>query len=590
MASRRSLGENVTRVQARRPTGESGVQCLGLTNVSDSLVRTLEALGVSHAFGLIGGAIAPFARAVSASSIPIVHFRHESGAAFAATEAYFATGWPCLLFTTTGPGLANAITGIAAAKWEGAKLVVVSGATSLPLRGRWGFQETQPFGAGVPGPFPGGPLFDCSFVVDHPDVLDNVAMHLARGLSRPGGFVAHIQLPLAMQSAARDQLPIPSVSQSQAVLPDPATTVRIARLLATSPSLLWVGFGARCAAPAVRELAERLQCPVICSPRAKGIFPEDHRLFLGVTGLGGHSSVDAYLADHRPDYTLVLGSRLGEMTSLWDPALIPQRSFLHVDLDPGVFGAAYPAAPTFGIHAELEAFLQQLLSALSAHPMGTPRRCWFGPLSPAPPPRAAGKVRPNVLMAAIQAVVVEHDNPVVMAEAGNAFAWASHFLRFTDGPRYRVSVGFGSMGHMGTGVVGAALASGKKAVAILGDGAMLMNSELSTAVAHQAPAVWIVLNDARYGMIAQGMSAIGYEPFATEIPRSDFVALARAMGADGMRVDRELDLEKALTRAMSARGPFVLDVDVDPEIVAPSMKRNQSLLLQGASSKKGSRT
>ncbi len=196
-------------------------------------------------------------------------------------------------------------------------------------------------------------------------------------------------------------------------------------------------------------------------------------------------------------------------------------------------------------------------------------------------------MRPDVLMAAIQSVVVERSDAVVMAEAGNSFAWASHCLRFGGDSRYRVSVGYGSMGHMGTGVVGAALATGKKAVAILGDGAMLMNSEVSTAAAWRVPAVWVVLNDMRYGMIEQGMMAIGYKPFATDIPPTDFVTMARCMGGDGVRVCNEVDLVEGLERAMAARGPFVVDVDIDPHVQAPSMKRNKSLLLQGASSRGG---
>jgi thiamine pyrophosphate-dependent acetolactate synthase large subunit-like protein len=586
MASSHTVAERPSVHDSERPASRSGVLRLGSRTVSDSLVRTLEALGVSHAFGLIGGAIAPFARSLSESTIPIVHFRHESGAAFAAVEAYFASGWPVLVFTTAGPGLSNALTGITAARWEGAKLIVVSAATSLPMRGRWGFQETQPFGPVGQGPFPGGPLFDCSHVVDDPAVLDNVAVALARGLTRPGGFVAHVQLPLGMQSTPHGRLPLPSVAQTALYGPDRDTVRRLANLLGTSKVMLWVGFGARHARPLVRCLAEQLQCPVVCSPRGKGIFPEDHPLFLGVTGLGGHASVDNYLAAQRPDYTLVLGSRLGEMTSLWDPNLVPNQALIHVDIDPGVFGAAYPSAKTIGIQAEIGSFARSLTAELEPRTQNSARRFRAAPPA-ASPIRARGPVRPDVLMAAIQSVVVERSDAVVMAEAGNSFAWASHCLRFGGDSRYRVSVGYGSMGHMGTGVVGAALATGKKAVAILGDGAMLMNSEVSTAAAWRVPAVWVVLNDMRYGMIEQGMMAIGYKPFATDIPPTDFVTMARCMGGDGVRVCNEVDLVEGLERAMAARGPFVVDVDIDPHVQAPSMKRNKSLLLQGASSRGG---
>ncbi|HVR20327.1 MAG TPA: thiamine pyrophosphate-dependent enzyme, partial [Polyangiaceae bacterium] len=151
---------------------------------------------------------------------------------------------------------------------------------------------------------------------------------------------------------------------------------------------------------------------------------------------------------------------------------------------------------------------------------------------------------------------------------------------FSRPGRYRASTCFAAMGHASAGVLGAALGP-SKAVAIVGDGALLMQNEINTAVSYGLRAVWIVLNDARYGMIAQGMQSIGWKPFATDFPRTDFVAIARAMGADGRRVDRECDLEAALRAGLAAPGPFVIDVIIDPSEIVPSGRRNRSLEAQG---------
>src|SRR5262249_40043269 len=121
-----------------------------------------------------------------------------------------------------------------------------------------------------------------------------------------------------------------------------------------------------------------------------------------------------------------------------------------------------------------------------------------------------------------------------------------------------------------------------KAVAIAGDGAMLMFNEINTAVQTEALAVWIVLNDSRYGMIEQGMDAQGLTPLDMKFPACDFVAIAKGMGADGVRVEHEVDLEEAIGHAMAAAGPFVVDVLVDPEPRAPFTERIRSLLQQGA--------
>ena len=112
-------------------------------NAGQSIVSFLSALGVRYAFGVSGGAIAAIWGALSASDIEVVHFRHESGAAFAAMEAHFATNAPVVVFTTTGPGLTNALTGIFAARGEGAKIILLSACTTASNRGRWAIQETD---------------------------------------------------------------------------------------------------------------------------------------------------------------------------------------------------------------------------------------------------------------------------------------------------------------------------------------------------------------------------------------------------------------------------------------------------------------
>jgi acetolactate synthase-1/2/3 large subunit len=136
------------------------------------------------------------------------------------------------------------------------------------------------------------------------------------------------------------------------------------------------------------------------------------------------------------------------------------------------------------------------------------------------------------------------------------------------------------MGHFTTGVVGAAIAGQRTAVAIAGDGAMLMLNEISTAVKFGAPAVWVVLNDARYNMCEQGMAVLGLQADA-RIPPVDFAAFARSLGAEGQVVESETDLSDALERAIVARRPYVLDVRIDPDCPAPSMARNRGLRAQG---------
>src|SRR5213075_2325685 len=144
--------------------------------------------------------------------------------------------------------------------------------------------------------------------------------------------------------------------------------------------------------------------------------------------------------------------------------------------------------------------------------------------------RSQGLVRPEALMDTLQDRVVDASDAIVLAESGNSFLWATHRLRFSTPHRYRMSDNVGAMGHAAAGVVGVALVTGRKAVAVVGDGAVLMTNEINTAVKFGAPAVWVVLNDARYGMCEQGMESLGLSADA-EFPQVDFVAFARAQGA-----------------------------------------------------------
>jgi acetolactate synthase-1/2/3 large subunit len=542
--------------------------------VSTALVDAFRRLGVAHAFGVMGGAIAPFFRALAQSDIPCWHLRHEAGASFAAVEASLASRRPTVVFTTAGPGLTNALTGMVTARTDGAHVIFVSAATPASNRGRVATQETSPalWGAGLFGP---GGAFHYAACLDHPAQLGPALAQIATGLARPGGFVAHLSLPIDVQNAPAPAMHVPEVS-AERVMCSQALVESHAALLRRSP-LVWIGFGARHAADPILRFVEQTGARVVCTPRGKGIFPENHPQFLGVTGVGGHPSVDEALLKDRPAYTLVLGTRMGESASWWSRSLVPSEAFVHVDTDATAFGAAYPDVRTHGVVADIELYMTALADAVKA-PLGRIREAQR--VERLPRDRRDGLVRPQTVIDELQRVFVDRGDSWIMAESGNAFCWATHYFRFTAPNCYRLSTGFGSMGHAATGVVGAALARKRKAVALVGDGAMMMLNEVHSAVQYRADAVWVILNDAGYLMCAQGMKQMGWEPILCDLPRVDFVAMARAIGADGETVRSELDLPLAMERAAAARGPWVLDIAIDPAEMPPSGGRNRMLMTQ----------
>lgn len=563
-------------------------------SVARVIVRAMEQLGVTHAFGIIGGAVARLVAELEYSPIHVVHCRHEGGAAFAACEAYFAQSSrsdcnrPMVVFTTTGPGITNALTGLLAARSEGAKVILLSGATSAGQRGRFACQETSFYT--MPAEFfTSGKLFDYAVSIESAEELPEILLRLAKGVQQPKGFVAHLSLPISIQASLVEQpLSIPSVMVSPVTAP-PETVAHCGELL-QDPFVIWIGFGSRYAAEPIRLLAEETGAMVMCSPRAKGIFPENHPQFLGVTGFSGNEAILHYLRKFCPQHILVLGSTIGEPISFWNPEFVPSKSFIHVNPDPDAIGAAYPAATTVCIQSDIYIFVELLREQIQPY-ANSKQLQQFQPLPNKTPSTTQSKsdreqvlMHPVFLMNQIQRTVVENSNALVMAESGNSFLWAIHCLKFTKPDRFRMSISFGSMGHTVAGVVGATLAGKSKAVALVGDGSMLMNGgEVSTAVKYGIPAVWIVLNDACYNVCDKGMSSLGFDGVDLQIPQVDFAAIAQAMGAQGLRVDRDADVEAALEQALAAVEPFVIDVRIDPSIPAPIGARNENLSAQGSS-------
>jgi acetolactate synthase-1/2/3 large subunit len=559
------------------PTGGLAAELLdGRRTISTELIEAMQGLGLRRAFGIIGGAVVPFYDALVHSTVEVVQCRHETGAVFAAIEAGLAQDAPALVFVTTGPGLTNALTGVQTARFEGAKLLLISAITPSARRGRYNIQESSSETFGSASFYEPGGLFDYAVAMDDAAELPQVLRTLARGFARPNGFVAHVAISLPVQAA-----PTPAIGKIHTrfeIIPSQATMTTVVGWL-REPFAIWIGHGARRHGDAIAQLAAQTGAPVLSTARAKGVFPETHPRFLGVSGLGGHDDLGARLAATGVTRMLVLGTRLGELSSSYDPALIPPGGMVHVDLDPRVPGAAYPDVETLAVHAEIGAFLRALLTRVGE--LGRPSipveiDHQTGPMLAL---RDCGPVRPRALIQQLQRQIVDGSDAVILTETGNSLAWTNHYLRFPTPGRYRMSGMFCPMGHVSAGALGTTLA-GRRAVAVVGDGAMLMQSEVSTAAATGAPVIWVVLNDAGFGMPDQGLRMLGYAPTDLRFPQVDFVAFARSLGADGIRVEREIELPAALERALRSTGPFIVDVIIDPKELAPVADRIASIYTQ----------
>jgi acetolactate synthase-1/2/3 large subunit len=543
----------------------------GTTDVGLMLGEALRAMGIKYAFGIVGGGVAHLVSGLSRAGIKLIHVRHEAAAAFMALESYIATGVPGLVFTTTGPGLTNALTGIVASSWEGGNIIVLAGASDNS-RDTAPFQHTGSHAiSSVRSSLAPQALLNATYARG-PNCIYEALGRWSDATQQAKNHVGLCLVPLSVQrQKCAPYRPLTAKTPATPTL-TPADTQAIAAQLQTGQTAIWAGFGARHAGGELLRVAEALGAKVVLSPRAKGVFPERHPLCRGTTGFGGTHDANALLQN--VDNLLVLGTRLSEFTSLWASEFRPRNPTIHVDLDATAFGHGFLGARVMRVQAEVRCFLAQLHAHL---PPATVTYA-LPPLKPSALDRRSEPrgIHPAAVMAIIQEVVVDGGRGIVGTEAGNAFAWGTHALRF-GAPDYRVSTSFGSMGHFATGLLGAALNTGRLVLSIVGDGAMLMNTELSTAAKYRIPSVWVVLNDAGYGMIRHGFEAVNLPPIDLDIPRVDFVDFARSVGADGCFANTSEELTVALGEAMKTRGPYVIDVRVDPSVAPPFDGRNKNL-------------
>ncbi|MBJ7330453.1 MAG: thiamine pyrophosphate-binding protein [Solirubrobacteraceae bacterium] len=546
--------------------------------VAEHLATLLWKLGVRNAFGVCGREIVPVWHALLSTArtereIATYHGRHETGAGFAAVGSWLQTGRPVGVFTTTGPGLTNVVTALETARVTGAKVILLSPLTPVAERGRLGIQETGASGYWSADLHLAGRLFDVVAHVESPKQLQALAGRLAAGLAGDDGFMAHIAIPTNVQAERTFAAPkVPVVRRSRPA-PAPEVADEVADLLAAEPFAVWVGWGARRHAQAIHRLLDITGAPAICSPRALGVV-DRHASFLGVTGNGGSETLAEELAACGVQRMLVLGSRLAEATSGWLPGLVPSGGFIHVDLDPGVFGQAYPDAPSYGVQSGVGELVDALLARADklVHRSGPER----APQADAEPLVAApGTVHPVALMAAIQRVLVDGTDIPIIADASSAMFYAARYLRYPEPGRWFVEGHVGAMGAAGALVVGAAGGRGGPAAALCGDGSMHMQDEISTAVKYGLPAIWIVLNDGGLGIVRSGMGRNGWPLHDADYPAADFAAVAQDKGAEGVRVTAANALDAALSQALEAGRPFVVDVVIDPSVVPPMGARGK---------------
>ncbi|WP_394834940.1 thiamine pyrophosphate-binding protein [Pendulispora rubella] len=540
------------------------------TRCADRLVEVLERAGVDTIYGVPGGTISPIYDAlIDHPGIRVVHARHETSAVFMAIghTRVRPDALPCVL-VTSGPGVTNAVTGLAAVLSEGVAVIVIGGEVPRTKFGHRALQEGSAETIDVVNIVRTVTRSAaCITIPEHATYQLTAAIHRAR--TERGPVFLSLPLDVALADVAPAQFA--AATPRRPAPPDTALEEIAGILRSADRPLLLLGSGARGAAREIRALAEKLQIPVVTSPKAKGIVPETAPYCLGVFGYGGHPSTIEYLERQPADVVLALGCGLTEpSTNSWSPLLQASRTMIQVDIDASQFGRNYRA--DLALEADVTAIVGRLATLLADAP------AWDVPHEAIRylDPQALESDRTPLGPARVLRVLQEQvpADTIYTADIGEHLLFALHYLRLSEPDQFIASYGLGSMGSGICAAIGAKLAAPERTVvAICGDyGFQMYGMDLNMCVHEHLGVVFLVMNDDRMRMVEAGIDRIYGRGLPMDGPHVNFADLARAHGAQGFVAADVRQLRSALRR-IRPDVPTVIDVRIDPNSAFPMNAR-----------------
>lgn len=539
---------------------------------SGAVLRTLEHLGITDVFGLPGGAIIPFYDELMASTtIRHILVRHEQGAGHAAEGYASASGKVGVAIATSGPGATNLVTAIADAYMDSVPFIAITGQVFSTLMGTDAFQEADIVGITMP-------ITKHSFLVTDPaDIPATLAAaHQIATTGRPGPVLVDITKDAQQKSA-------PYVWPPKIDLPGyrPVTKAHgkqitaAAQLLAEAERpVLYVGGGVvRSGASAeLLRFAEATGAPVVTTLMARGAFPDSHPQHLGMPGM--HGTVPAVLGLQDSDLIIALGARFDDRVTGKADEFAPDAKVVHVDIDPAeISKIRYADVPIVGDAREV---LVDLLDAWDDVAQGrADTSAWWAKLDQLRTDFPLGYVEPTDGLLAPQAIIrrigeLTGPEAVYASGVGQHQMWSAQFIKYERPHAWLNSGGAGTMGYSVPAAMGAKVAEPDRVVwAIDGDGCFQMtNQELATCVINDIPIKVAVINNSSLGMVRQWQTLFydGRHSFTDletghqtrRVP--DFVKLADAYGALGIRVERADQVDDAIKLALETNDrPVVID-------------------------------
>lgn len=525
------------------------------STVGRYVVELLAANGIDVVFGIPGVHTLELYRGLALTGMRHVLVRHEQNAGFAADGYARVTGRPAAAFVISGPGVTNALTAVAQAYSDSVPLIVVASAPVRASLGKgWGVLHELPdqlaLGAGVTGL-----ARSASSAEDVRDHLRAIFASFHTGRPRP----AYLQVPLDLLAEPTGLKPERFASPGARAAPAAETIDAAIDALATaSRPLIIAGGGARGAADALLRVVDMLDGYLVTTTAGKGLVPESHPANLGASLQYRHTQELVASAD----VIVAAGTELSETDFYTGTRLAHAGRLIRIDLDPAKLSDHYGAdLPIWG---DARASLEAIAAGLTA------RKGWRSAAGPAAAHRAkieqsfssATRRRLNALLAIRAGVPAEG---VVFSDQ-TQIAYLGNYAYATDRPgSWFHPCGYGALGFALPAAIGAKIAQPERpVVALAGDfGLQFTLQELMTAVELGSSLPVVVWNNSALGQIRDDMQAAGIPPIGVVGLNPDFVALARAFGAEGVRAGSPAELTECLRRALARKGPTLIETVED---------------------------
>jgi acetolactate synthase-1/2/3 large subunit len=538
---------------------------------ADTLMESLKAEGVKDVFGIPGGANLPTYDALYDADFRHVQVRHEQGGGHAAEGYAKASGRVGVAFATSGPGATNLVTAIADAMMDSTPTVFITGQVRTELIGTDGFQEADILGATMP-------FVKHSFAVTDPRQIPEYvheAFHVA-STGRPGPVL--LDIPQDLSRADIDYLPRTEPVELPGYKPSTEGNIKQIRIAAKALAsarrpIFYTGGGVinANASEELRELADSDRFPVTSTLMGLGAFPASSDRFLGMLGM--HGTVAANWAMDKADLIVAIGARFDDRITGKLAEFAPHAKVIHIDIDPAEI------SKNVGAHIPIVGDVKQVLPKLTREYRALQTDAsrldeWWNTLhgwqDAHPLYYDAGKdgeIKPQFMIEALHRA--SQGDAIVTSDVGQHQMWTAQYYGFDKPRRWINSGGLGTMGFGLPSAIGAKVACpDEEVVCVAGDGSLIMNvQELATCVTEQIPVKVFLMNNGYMGMVRQWQELFWERRYSSvDMGASpDWVKLAEAFGAKGMRCESSADLEEQMVAALEHDGPVLMDVRVARE-------------------------